>query len=164
MYSSLPGSYSAAKPILERILQENAGAVIQVIGGRKRPDPPRSLIAQAGSLEALITWNSPQKDSDIVGWRVYKDNESNLLQAITDAVTRKIVVKLPSNTPTGIYVSSVNARGKESIKVFCLATANTDQYVVTGTGGATGGSSASPPPGYTDEPSGGHTKSGRVEF
>ena len=157
MYASLPSDYSTAKPILERFLQENAGAVLQLTGGRRRPDPPRSLISQPGSLEALITWNGPQRASDVISWRVYRDDETNLLASITDVNTRKIIVKLPANTPTGIYVSSVSASGKESIKVPIIATANTDQYVTTGTGGGTGGTTSPPPPGYGGEPSGGFT-------
>jgi len=155
LYQSLPQSYEEAIPLLQRVMQENASAVLPMVSTRKRPDPPRSLIAQQGSLETLITWNAPQKDSDVAGWKVYKDNESNLVATITDPMTRQYTAKLPASTKTYFYVSSINAAGRESIKVQVLGQSNTDQMVTSGTGGGTSGSSSSPPPGYPDEPSGG---------
>lgn len=155
MYQSLPQDYASAVPILERVMQENATATMKVTGSRKRPDPPRSLIAQSGSLEALITWNAPQKMGDISAWRVYKDNENNLIDTITDVGTRQYKPKLPASTPTAFYVSAINPLGIESIKVQIIAAANGDQFVTAGTSGGTGGTTPSTPPGYSGEPSGG---------
>lgn len=155
MYQSLPPTYEAAAPILERVMQENASATLTVVGSRKRPDPPRSLIAQQGSLEALITWNAPQKMGDISAWRIYKDTESNLIDTITDVNTRQYKPKLPASTATAFYVSAINPLGIESVKVQIIATANGDQFVTAGTSGGTGGTTPSTPPGYVDEPSGG---------
>jgi hypothetical protein len=155
MFQSLPNDFAGAKPILERVMRETAVAVTPLISTRKRPDPPRSLISQPGSLEATITWNAPAKATDIALWRIYRDNENNLVDSIPDPNARQYRPKLPASTPTAFYVSSVNSAGRESIKVQIIATANTDQAVVTGTTGATSGTSAPPPPGYNQEPTGG---------
>lgn len=160
MYQSLPPTYEAAAPILERVMQENASATLTVVGSRKRPDPPRSLIAQPGSLEALITWNAPQKMGDISAWRIYRDTEKNLVDTITDVNTRQYKPKLPASTPTAFYISAINALNIESVKVQIIATANSDQYVTTGSAGATGGSTPPTPPGYSTEPSGGAASNG----
>jgi len=157
----LPGTYQQAMPILQRLLQENSATLLKISGAKKRPLPPRNLIAQGGSLELLITWNAPQiRSSDIAGWRVYRDNETNLVQNITDPSARQTRVKVPANTSVALYVSSVSTRGAESSKVQIIGKANTDQYVVAGTAGGTGGSAAPPPPGYPSEPTGGG--SGRI--
>lgn len=155
IYRHLPADFAQARPILQRMLKVNALTVAPLASIRKRPDPPRSLISQAGSLEALITWNAPQKSDDIAGWRIYRDNEGNLVDAIFDVNSRQYRPKLPANTPTAFYIASINNGGRESIKVQVIAQANTDQFVTSGTGGGTGGSSSSTPPGYAQEPSGG---------
>lgn len=161
MYQDLPNSLGAAKPVLQRVLQENAGTVLQVAGSRKRPDPPRSLVAQPGSLEVLLTWNAPYRSGDISGWRIYKDSESNLIDSIPDPNVRQARIKVPANTATAFYISSINASGRESIKVQIIAKANTDQLVTTGSTGATTGTTPSLPPGYSKEPSGGGSSSGQ---
>lgn len=155
MYQSLPQDYASAVPILERVMQEQASATLGVVGSRKRPDPPRSLIAQPGSLEALITWNAPQKMGDISAWRIYKDTENNLIDTITDVGTRQYKPKLPASTPTAFYISAINSLKIESVKVQIIATANGDQFVTSGTSGGTGGTTPSTPPEYGNEPSGG---------
>lgn len=155
----LPLDFASAQPILERFMQEQGATLLSLSGTRGRPSPPRSLIAQPGSLEVLLTWNAPQIFSDIAAWRVYKDNENNLIQTINDAGTRQYTAKVPAATHVAFYISSMNALGRESIKVQIIAKANSDQYVTTGTGGGTSGSSASVPPGYPKEPSGGGSRS-----
>lgn len=154
----LPPDWSQAAPILEQQLQQIQSTLLKSAGTNKRPQPPRNLIAQAGSLEVYLTWNAPQSNSDIAGWRVYRDNESTLALSISDASTRQARIKVPANTPVGFYVSSVNANGVESSKVFIVGKANTDQYVTSGTTGGTGGSAPPPPPGYPSEPTGGGRK------
>lgn len=156
MYQNLPSSLGPAQPILQRFVQETAATVSQVAGSQKRPDPPRSIIAQPGSLEVLLTWNAPYRNGDISSWRIYKDTESNLVDTVADPNVRQARIKLPANTATAFYISSVNAAGRESIKVQIIAKANTDQLVVSG---GTSGTTPSLPPGYSGEPSGGGTSS-----
>jgi len=153
----LPPTWQQAAPILERALQESSATLSQVAGARKRPLPPRNLVAQGGSLQILLTWNAPQRNDDVTGYRIYKDNESNLIHVVTDPNTRQFTVSVPANTSVGLYVSSVNSLGVESIKVAVIGKSNTDQYVVTGTTGGTGGSTPPRPPGYENEPTGGGT-------
>jgi hypothetical protein len=150
MYQGLPKSLGPAQPILERALQETAGTVLQVAGSTKQPDPPVSLIVQAGPLNVLLTWNAPFRLGGVAGYRVYKDNESNLITAIHDPSVRQVTVPLPANTPTALYVSCVNALGIESVKVLKI-----------GSAGVSGTTPPSLPPGYAKEPSGGAPSSGQ---
>lgn len=158
MYQDLPNSLGPAKGVLQRVLQETAGTVLQVAGSQNRPDPPRSIITQPGSLEVLLTWNAPFRASDISGWRIYKDVESNLVDSIPDPNVRQARIKVPANTPTAFYISSINSAGRESIKIQVIAKANTDQLVVSG---GTSGTTPSLPPGYSGEPSGGSAFTGQ---
>jgi hypothetical protein len=150
--TAIPGMASQTQIIASRTTQ----AVLQNgLGTRRRPQPPRSLIAQAGSLVSLITWNAPQVTKGIVGWRFYKDNETNLVDDIRDPTRRQYKMALPANKTTMAYVSSITQQNVESIKVGILVHSNTDQLVVAGTGGGTNGSQPSNPPGWGNEFSGG---------
>ena|SRR5579859_8134655 len=89
-------------------------------GTAKRPDPPRDLIAQSGPRGVLLTWNNPQVYFDIVGWRVYKSDESTLYTEIRDRGNRQCFVESTAATtsPTAnFFVSSLNALGLESQKI-----------------------------------------------
>jgi hypothetical protein len=146
MYQNIP----KAVPQLQRFVREASGAVSQVVGSTKRPDPPRSLIIQPGSLEVLLTWNAPYKSGDVASYRIYRDNESNLVSSISDPNVRQARIALPASTPTAFYVSSVNALGRESVKV-----------QVIGSAGVTATPSPALPPEYHLEPSGGKPSSGQ---
>ena len=139
---------------MQRYLQESVGSIAPTIGSTSRPDPPRSLIAQPGSLSALITWNSPQNTVGIVAYNIYLNNENNKIDSI-DVSKQQYIVTLPASTPTGVYVSSMNGLGIESIKVQIIAKANSNQLVTSGTGGGTGGVVPVPPPDWPNEPTGG---------
>src|SRR5579883_1187670 len=108
IYQALPSTYEAAQPLLQRALQETAASVLPLVSSRRRPDPPRNLISQPGSLEALITWNAPIKFNEVAGWRIYRDNEGNLVDTILDPNSRQYRPKLPANTATAFYVSAIN--------------------------------------------------------
>lgn len=154
-YQALPSTYESAKPVLQNMLLGLVASAGSNAGQAKAPAPPRSLIAQGGSLQVLVTWNAPVNPQGVVGYCVYKDNEVNKIATISDPATRQYSFKVTSATPTAFYVSSMNARGFESQKVQVIGQANTDELVVSGTGGGTGGSAPPPPPGYDGEPSGG---------
>ena len=151
MYQSLPPTYDAALPLLDRTMQETAQVLLQTVGSQARPDPPRSLISQPGPLNALITWNAPQNTTNIAGWRIYQNDETNLVLSIMDVNVRQYSPTLAAGVGTAFYVSSVNQLGVESIKVQVIAVA-----------GAAGSSSAGLPPGYGGEPSGGTPPGGRT--
>jgi hypothetical protein len=154
-FQILPKDPVKAVPVIQSQLRILTMAATPLISTRNQPHMPRSLQAQSGSLEALITWNSPANSSDIASWNIYKDNENNLIDSLPNPVTTQYRAKLPANTPTMFYISAVNAAGRESIKVGILAKANTDQGVVSGTSGGTNGTAAGLPPGYENEPTGG---------
>jgi hypothetical protein len=58
----------------------------------------------------------------ITAWKIYKDNESNLLQTINDPNATQATIKLSLTAATGFYVSAVNALGQESIKMQVIGT------------------------------------------
>ena len=149
MYQSLPPTYEGAQPLLDRVMQETAQVVLQTVGSPARPDPPRRLISQPGALLALITWNAPQRIGSISGWRIYQNDETNLVLSIQDVNVRQYSPTLPAATPTAFYISAVNPLGVESIKVQVIAVA-----------GAAGTIPPTTPPGYGGEPSGGSDASG----
>lgn len=123
LYQSLPATWEEAKPLLERILQENASTVGKVAGyRRRRPDPPRDLQVTVGTLDVTISWTAPVNPVDVAGWRVYKDTESNLIDKIADPSTTQVKIKLSISSPTAFYISSVNSIGQESIKIQAIGT------------------------------------------
>ncbi len=123
MYSALPDNWEEARPLLERILQENAGTTLRVSGTtRRRPHPPQGIGGTVGLQEVTLTWTMPSNSSDIAGWRVYKDDETKLIQSIKDPNTLTAIIKLSVTTPVGFWVSSVNAAGRESVKIQAIAT------------------------------------------
>lgn len=144
IYQTLPDDFIQARPLLQRVMQETAAAVLPSAQTKKRPDPPRSLISQAGPSQAFVTWNAPAKANGVSGYRIYRDNESNFIGSTNDATTRSATVQMPASSQTFVYVSSVTDSGRESIKVQVLATS-----------GAAGAASPVQPPGYSLEPTGG---------
>jgi hypothetical protein len=122
-----------------------------------RPSAPRNLQANAGSLECLLTWNEPADARGVNGYNVYLSSETSLIDKL-DSSARQYRVKLPANSKDIAFVSSVSAIGRESPKIPVQVSSNTDQYVETGTSGATDGSSAPTPPEYPSEPGGGRAR------
>jgi hypothetical protein len=121
------------------------------LGTSKPPRPPRDVTAQAGSRGALLTWKLPEDGGpDVTGYRVYKNNEDTLYEEVQDRGRRQEFVELSAGTPTStkypLFVSCLNAAGRESQKVQVIASASPE----------TGAPALpDPPPGYGDEGSGG---------
>lgn len=154
----LPTTYSAAKPLLEQISKIVATVSRNSQGTRRRPQSVRSLTSQQASLGAVLTWNAPVKTKGIVGFRIYKDNETNLLEEVRDPNRRQYRITLPAATTATFFVSSITAQGAESPKLPVVVSSTTDQLVTSGTGGGTNGSQPSPPPNWNNEPSGGGSR------
>ena len=129
------------------------------LGARRRPDPPRSLISQSGTQKAVLTWSGPVNMRGVDGWRVFVDSDTQLFATIYDPTTKKIEIPVTASGSRFAAVSSFSKVGKntiiESARIPIVVTANTDKFVVTGTGGETSGVSPSAPPEYADEPQGG---------
>lgn len=122
---------------------------------RSRPAAPTNVQAQKGSLEATIFWNRPANLEGVDGWRVFLDNEANLVWWTSDPNARQATIKLPGDASRMAFVCAVSKLGREGPKVAVKVQSNTDKLVVTGTGGATGGSAAPTPPQWPSEPGGG---------
>ncbi len=127
----------------------------QKLGYRGIPAPPRNLQIQSGSLEVLLVWNQPADLRGVDKFYVYQGDENNRVWQSVDGATQQVRLKVPADTATAFYISSVSKAGRESKKVQIIGKANSDQLVVSGTSGGTGGSSPPPPSGWTDEPTGG---------
>lgn len=141
----------AAKPLWNRFMQENAALSSGNVSGRRRPMPPRSLQLQAASQGVLVTWQSPQNANGILGYKVYQDNDLTAALTINDPSTRQALMKVAADSNHAFYVSSFNA-AKESVKVIAKGASSTEQYVVAGTSGGTGGTYPGLPPGFSFPP------------
>lgn len=122
---------------------------------RGRPQAPRDVRSQAGSLSALITWSAPRTMEGVDGWRVFKDSETMLVWQSSDPRVRQLQISLPAKASANFFVCAVSSLGREGPKIQVVASSNTDQMVASGTTGATSGSGATPPPGWGDNPYGG---------
>lgn len=142
MYQALPTSYAEARPLLDRFLQENASTVLKTIGSKKQPYPPRDFTATPGTQEVLLTWKPPVKASDITGWNIYRDTESNRVLSISNGLVLQAAIKVPASTPIAFFIAAVNGRGTTSKKVQVIASANDQQVVTAGTSGGTNGTPA----------------------
>ena len=112
-------------------------------GTLRRPQAPRDLIAQPGSRGVFLTWGLPQVFFDIVGWRIYKDNENTLYTEIRDRGNRQCFVEATAaaTSPiTNFFISSINQLGRESQKVQVQKAAANESSVPA---------MPPPPPGYT---------------
>ena len=157
--TGVPGMSMLTQMVKERI---SSSVQRNIQGTRRRPQQPRNLIAQSGSLIALVNWNAPLVVKGIVGWRFYRDNENNLIDDVRDPGRRQYKVPLPANKTTMVYISSITQQGVESQKVGIMISSNTDQLVTTGTAGGTNGTSPSNPPGWQNELTGGQLKKLRL--
>lgn len=102
---------------------------LRVRGTKQIPDPPRGIFLQSGPQGFLVSWSLPANFSDIVGWRIYKDDETSLFQEIRDrGIRQKFVNSTAGATPpvVNIFVSSVNALGVESAKIQAQGSASAD--------------------------------------
>lgn len=103
-----------------------AANAVASLGTEVAPEPPRNIIAQPGSRKAVVTWLQPQRSADVTGYRIYKDNEGSIVATVEsgDALRYEVPLSSGSTAPvTNIFISSVNAGGKESarIQVQCAA-------------------------------------------
>lgn len=127
-------------------------------GTAKRPQAPRDLIAQSGPRGVLLTWNNPQRFTDIVGWRIYKTDENTLYTEIRDRGNRQCFVESTAATTSPVsnfFVSSLNALGKESTKIQSQKAALNESGSPTMPGS---------PPGYTSYSNNTTSTSGRVRI
>src|SRR6266550_2856151 len=156
LVTKIPATFDAARTILEQQSKVIGVLTRNSQGTRRRPEPPRSLVSQPASLGAVLTWNAPVKTKGVVGFRIYKDTETNLLEEVRDPARRQFRVVLPANTKANYYVSTFTSQNAESPKIPVLVSSNTDQLATAGSG--TNGSQPSPPPSWGSEPSGGNVR------
>lgn len=120
------------------------------------PGSLQDLQYRPGSLEVILFWSAPQNMLGVDGWRVFQDNEGNLIQRIDDRNARQATIKMPGNSSAMFYVCAVSSPFKrEGPKLGVLARTNTDGIVIAGTTGATSGSPSVPDPDWSDQTSGG---------
>jgi len=128
-------------------------------GSPKIPQPPRDVFAQAAPRGIFLTWNLPAVYYDIVGWRIYKNDESTLYGEIHDRGTRQEFVETTAGSPsvtTNCFVSSINGFGQESRKIQVQGKAATEAGAPT---------MPSPPPNFNKGwAGGGNTSSNGGKF
>jgi len=90
---------------------------LRVRGTSRSPLSPRDVFLQSGPRGILVNWLPPQRNADITGWRVYKDNENSLFAEIHEpSTTQHFIEATAGTTPpvTNVFVSSLNKLGIES--------------------------------------------------
>jgi hypothetical protein len=103
--SKYPVNMKTGRPL------DQAAAVqyFRVNGDNSIPDPPRNLQSQSGSRKVLVTWDAPVITNGIAGYKIYTDNEGQLLDTVTDPNVRQYNVPASAgSTPSvmNIFVSS----------------------------------------------------------
>jgi hypothetical protein len=129
----------------------------RLVGSRRRPQPPRSIILQNGSFKSKITWVGPADSRGIVGWRIWSPDENTLFDTSKDVAMRQVEIPLASNQKVFVAVSSFNALGRDSQKVPAIASSNADLY-----DGASSGTNPVNPPDWPSEPQGGCVVEGTI--
>jgi len=119
------------------------------------PGALQDLQYRPGSLEVILFWSAPQNMLGVDGWRVFQDNEGNLIDEISDRNARQVTIKMAGNSKSIFYVCAVSEFKREGPKRSVLARTNTDQIVTAGTSGATSGSPSVPDSDWSGQPSGG---------
>src|SRR5947209_20278891 len=104
LYTQLPGDFAAARESLDRMAKITASALPGQTGTRRRPQPPRSLISQSASMGAVITWNAPVQMKGVIGFRLYKENDTAVFEEIRDPNRRQAKIALPASTSTYCYL------------------------------------------------------------
>jgi len=122
---------------------------------RGLPGALQDLQYRPGSLEVVLFWNAPRNRQGMDGWRVFQDNEANLIEQLGDRNARQITIKMAGNASSVFYVCAVSAFGREGPKRGVLARTNSDVIVTAGTAGSTGGIPSTPDPEWQKQPSGG---------
>lgn len=151
-----PTQFDITQQTLNQQSQIIASLSRNVSGTRRRPQPPRNLISQPASLGALITWNAPVKSVGIAGWRIYKDNENNLLEEIRDPSRRQAQVRINASSAQAFYVSSFTLQGAESPKMQVIASPSLGEFLVAfNDPGAVNPKIPNDPPEWASEPTGG---------
>jgi hypothetical protein len=119
------------------------------------PLPPRDVTVQSAPRGILVSWKTPaNRIGEIVGWRIFKDNESTLYAEIRDSRTRQHFIETTAGTTppvVNIFVASINQLGTQSVQVAAQGSALAET-----------GAPAMPtvPPGYNDSGGGGLRNSG----
>lgn len=151
-------NYRAGMKPKERIVaKQKARDMVLTRGTGRVPLPPRDVQVQSGPRGLLVSWKLPAGYwQDISGWRVYKDTESTLYEAINDVATRQCFIETTaaSTSPTAnVFISSVSQFGKESAKAQAQGAAENE---------ASAPAMPSSPPEYTSTYSGGGSYGGGV--
>jgi hypothetical protein len=88
--------------------------------------------AQGGNSKLVVTWNAPEDDVGVSRYNIYKDDENGFYGSVPVSMRRYDVAVTSGTTPSAsaVYVSSVNALGKESNKVQAIGTPVVDTGAV----------------------------------
>jgi len=146
---SLVKSLSIANPLEHALEKIRVSNDYRTRGTPSLPQAPRDVFVQPANGGVLVSWKLPADHSNVAGWRVYVNTESNLAAQIRDKGTRQAFIPLGSGTSApvvNIMVSSFTTLGRESTKVVQQGSPATQAATTT---------VPSVPPGYDLESAGG---------
>jgi hypothetical protein len=110
----------------ERSRRRQTDEIMRLRGDNRKPDPPRDLIAQAGSRSALITWKAPILAERVAEYRIYSPTETDLV-GTTKANNYTLPLSSGSSPSSqAVYVSCVSLGQLESNKVQAIAVATAE--------------------------------------
>lgn len=114
----------SANPVQRQALRQQQTDILRIRGTAQIPPPPREVTVQSAPRGIFLSWSEPDPRDEnarfIAGWRIYKDDDRTLYEEIRDRATRqKFIEATAGSAPptTNVFVSSINALGKESASV-----------------------------------------------
>jgi hypothetical protein len=97
--------------------QQRSSDLVKLRGTGKAPAPAKELITTAGELKVKLSWTLPSEMGDIVGWRVYRDTESNRVLEVRDPNATSADIVVNDIEEHNFFVCAVNGLGRESKKL-----------------------------------------------
>jgi hypothetical protein len=122
---------------------------------RGRPAIVQDFQYRPGTLEVVLFWNAPQNMAGVDRWRIFQGNESNLILDLGDRNARQATIKMAAAASAMFYVCAVSKFGLEGPKKGIRAIANADSVVLSGTSGATAGTTSVPDHTWLNQTGGG---------
>lgn len=113
-----------------QVAKAQAADMVRSRGTGQKPSPPRDVFLQSGPRGLLVNWRLPAGlNSDVAGFRIYKDNENALFAEIRDPNTTQHFIEATAGTTpptTNIFVSSINKLNVESATIQAQGAALTE--------------------------------------
>lgn len=104
-----------------QVARAQAADMVRTRGTGRKPLPPQDVFLQSGPRGILVNWRLPSGfNSDVAGFRIYKDDEMSLFAEIRDPATAQHFIEATAGSAppvANIFVSCINKLGVESATV-----------------------------------------------